>query len=597
LSSRRARPAGLLGLYVVFWRYAEGMRGRAVLATVLLLGAQTTRLAIPWLAAQALNAIQLSGPANLHRALMLILALVGTTVVAWCLHGPGRVAERQVSVAVRRNLADRLYNRIVNLPQTWHEANHSGETLQRLQKTSGALFDFAQHQFIYVQSFVSLTGPLVALTLLAPAFGALAAGCYLLSALIILYFDAKLMKLALEENEAERRYAAVLGDFLSNVSTLISLRLQAATRKMVGERLARAFAPMEKAMSLNEAKWCTVDLMTVVLCWGLVALYAWRAAGASAPLLIGNVFMVYQYAGQAGSVLGSLAAHYQQLARIQANFRSADPIWDTPRRRISGGDLPERWSEIEIRNMRFTYPGAPTGSSHAPGLHDVALTLRRRERIALVGPSGGGKSTLMRVLSGLYEADHLQLAIDGMARIDLRSLERITTLIQQNAVVFQATVRDNVTCGAWCDHGVLDDALRIAGFDSVLSSLPQGLETPVSEDGGNLSGGQRQRLSLARGIVAARGSSLVFFDEPTSSLDALTEAKVFDELDRAFPDACVVASVHRLSLLSRFDRVVLMAHGRVIDTGTPQELLERQPLFADLWAGAQVGADTGVLAA
>jgi len=593
-SVRRAQPRGMLGLYVVFWRYAEGMRGRVVLATALLLLAQVARLGTPWLAAQALNAIQLSGTEHLHRAYLLILAIIGTTVLAWLLHGPGRVLERQIGVAVRRNVADRLYARVVHLPQTWHETNHSGETLHRLQKTSHALFDFAQHQFIYLQSFVNLAGPLIALCLVSALLGTVAASCYAVTALIILHFDVKLMKLALEENAAERRYSAVLSDFLGNVSTLISLRLQSATRKLVGERLAQVFAPMGHSMILNEAKWCTVDLMTIALCWGLVALYAWRNGHAGGTLLIGNVFMVYQYAGQAGSVMGSLAAHYQQLTKIQADFRSADPIWNTPRRRVSGGDLPAAWREIDIRGLHFAYPNSQDGA----GLRSVALSLRRRERIALVGPSGGGKSTLMRVLSGLYEADGLQLAIDGTARLGARSLERIATLIPQNATVFHASVRDNITCGSSCDEGVVQQALRIARLDAFVDSLPLGLDTLISEDGANLSGGQRQRLSLARGIVAARGSSLVFLDEPTSSLDVMTEAKVFDELESAFPDACVVASVHRLSLLNRFDRVLLVAQGEVVDHGTPGELLSRQPLFAEMWRGtATPGGDALAAAA
>jgi ABC-type multidrug transport system fused ATPase/permease subunit len=587
-AAEKARSAGIGALYAALWRFAAGARLQALAAAGLLLAAQLVRLLSPWLAAQALNSLQAagshaSGPGlgpGLGHTLLLILAIVLNTALAWGLHVPGRILERSVGIRVRGALADRLYFRAVNLPLAWHEQHHSGQTLHRLQKTSGALFDFAQNQYVYIQSSVNLAGPIGALFLISAPLGAIALVSIGLSALVVLFFDAALGRLARAENAAERHYAARLGDFLGSVSTLISLRLQQATRRLAGERLAAVFAPLSRAITLNEAKWCTVDLLTVLVSWALVALYAWQAHQADRALLIGNVFMVYQYAVQAGAVMGSVAAHYQQYARILADFSSADPIWQAPRRRHAGPRLPAAWREIRLENVSLRYPGSAEG-----GIADVALVLRRGARIALVGPSGSGKSTLMRVLSGLYPADRMQLTVDGRAYLRARSLESLSTLIPQSAVVFQGSVRENLTCGAACPQAAVDTALRVSQFDAVLADLKQGLETSIAEDGLNLSGGQRQRLSLARGILAARDSSIICLDEPTSSLDALTEAQVFDALEAAFPDACLVAAVHRMSLLDRFDRVVLLAGGRIVDTGTAAELRARQPLFEALWQG------------
>jgi ABC-type multidrug transport system fused ATPase/permease subunit len=120
--------------------------------------------------------------------------------------------------------------------------------------------------------------------------------------------------------------------------------------------------------------------------------------------------------------------------------------------------------------------------------------------------------------------------------------------------------------------------------------LPDGLATPISERGFNLSGGQRQRLALARGVLAAKaggGSSIVLLDEPTSALDPVTEARIHRRMDAEFPRATIVASVHRMSLLAHFDRVVLMVAGRVVDSGSVADLLERQPHFRQLYQGAR----------
>jgi ABC-type multidrug transport system fused ATPase/permease subunit len=167
--------------------------------------------------------------------------------------------------------------------------------------------------------------------------------------------------------------------------------------------------------------------------------------------------------------------------------------------------------------------------------------------------------------------------------VGLKNLGALATLIPQEAEVFEATVRDNITFGVQYSDKALAEAIRISSFDAVLDTLPQGLDTMITEKGLNLSGGQKQRMALARGILAAQSSSLLLLDEPTSSLDPATEARVFGEFRDAVADACVISSVHRFNLLSRFDRVVLMDEGRVLDSGSVEELLARQPLFRDLW--------------
>jgi len=238
---------------------------------------------------------------------------------------------------------------------------------------------------------------------------------------------------------------------------------------------------------------------------------------------------------------------------------------------------------------------APTATTATPGhlaaaggasLSGVTLELRRGERLALVGPSGSGKSTLLRVLAGLYDADAGHVTVDGVPQLGLRHLGAVATLIPQEAEIFEASVRENIAFDRPVDPVRLARALHASAFDAVLAGLPAGLDTPMSERGFNLSGGQRQRLALARGVLAADGSSLLLLDEPTSALDALTERLVHERLDAAFADACIVAAVHRLGVLAHFDRVAFMQAGRIVDVGTVADVRARQPLFAQMLRGA-----------
>jgi ABC-type multidrug transport system fused ATPase/permease subunit len=570
-------------LYRALWRFAAGKRHLLFISTTLLTLAEVTRLAIPWLAGQAINAIQREGAEGLPRAGMLMAAVFGVSVAAWCLHGPGRFVERSVAVRVRETLSDTLFRRLVALPLAWHEAHHSGETLHRVDRTTQALTGFAQNQFVYLQNVVSLVGPVVALALLSWQTGLAAATGYALIGLVILRFDAAMMRLADAENRGERRYSAALVDFLGNVGTVLALRLQQAAAKLLGERLVAVFGPLKRSIVVNESKWASVDLANVALWCSLVALYAWLAQRGDGTLLLGNVFMVFQYAQQAGGVVVSIAANYQQFARYQVDYASAAPIWDAAAPSPRAGAI-DRWSAIEVRDLAFTH-ARRRGSG--PSLAVARLALRRGERIALVGPSGAGKSTLMRALAGLYVPDRARIAVDGAERGDLADLAGIATLVPQDAEVFEGTLRENLAFGAPVEDAALAQALAIAGLGPLVATLPAGLDTPIAERGANFSGGQKQRIALARGLLAARASSLVLLDEPTASLDPVAEAEVYAALDRERPDACIVSSIHRLHLLPRFDRVVLMADGAIADEGPLDALLARSALMRALWQEAR----------
>lgn len=580
-SQASAAAVPLAALYRALWRHADGARRSLAAAVGLLVSSQLVKLAIPWIAAQAINAIQIANPGAAWEALWWVAAIIGVSVLSWALHGPGRILERGVGVRVRGSVADALIDRLLKAPLRWHQERHSGDVQQRVGQATHALFDFAQNQFIYLQNAVNIAGPLAALWLASHLAGGIAVVGYLLTGAVIIGFDAVLMRLAARENEAERRYATSVIDVLGNVGTVLALRLQSAARRLHGERLARVFEPLRRSIVLTEAKWCAVDLLIVAMTWGLVVVYAWQTRAAGEILLVGSLFMVYQYAQQAGSVIGSLAAHYQNFTRTKVNFASAEPIWSAPQRSESGPQIDPQWQTIGVRALDHAFQ---LENGRSVGIHGVCFDLARGERVAVVGASGSGKSTLLRVLAGLYEAQHGHFTVDGVPQLGLRHFGGIATLVPQEADVFEASVRDNITFGEERAPRALDDALHVSGLDEVIAGLPLGLDTPLSERGFNLSGGQRQRIALARAAYAARraDSSLLLLDEPTSALDPVTEGRVLRRLDQVFERSTVIAAVHRLNLLAHFDRVLLMQGGRVIDSGSVADLLERQPSFRAL---------------
>lgn len=593
-TARLPHPTGA-GLYRSLWEFSAGARTALLGGAAFLVASQLLRLSMPWLAGQAINALQVAGPQFVARAGGWVCALLAVCAVAWALHGPGRVLERAVGVHVRRRVSEALFDRLANAPLKWHDRHAASDLQQRMGQSSAALDQFAQNQYVVLQGVITLVGAMAALVAFSLGTGLLAIAAYALLVFVGLRFDRSMTRLARDENDAERRFSSGVLEFVGNIVTVTALRLQPAARRLLASRLEAVFVPLKRNIRLNEAKWCVVDLLTITLTWGIVAAYVWQTLGqtrgAGTTVLIGGVFMVYKYADQAGAVVSSAASHLQNFARFRVDFASADVLWEAPARPDPGPALCDDWKEIGIHQLEYrhdngAHDAAPASQPVAGnGIRHVGLRLTRGERIALVGPSGAGKSTLMRVLAGLYEPSHGHLTVDGISHLGLKPLASVTTFIPQDSDVFEMTVAENLAMDASPNPDALRAALRASAFDDVVATLPAGLSTVIAERGANLSGGQRQRLCLARGLLAAADSSLILLDEPTSALDALTEARVYRELRAGFPTACVVASVHRMSLLEHFDRVVLMEDGRVLDTGTVDELRTRQPLFASMLLG------------
>jgi ATP-binding cassette, subfamily B, bacterial len=603
---------GVLYLYRELWRQSHGQRGMLLASMTLLIGAQIVLLSVPYLAGRAINALQTHGAAGLHDAGAWLALVVAATAGSWLLHGPGRILERNVALTVRRRIASALTERLLQLPLSWHEGNHSAATAHRVQQSSHALSAFAQSQFIYLNSAVRLIGPIVALWLLQPWVGGAAIVGFCVICVSVIGFDRAMIRLARIENDAERRYAATMVDSLSNATTLFALRQARAVIALLQRRLDAIFEPMRRSILLNEVKWCTVDISSRALSCLLVGLFAWLAVGGSAAtagagvLMLGSVYMVWEYALQAGGVISAVASHFQTFARQQADYSSSDLIREAPVMTSSPGSAVagQPWRRCEIRELTFRHPGA---RDDGPTLDHVSLSLQRGKRYALIGGSGSGKSTLLRVLCGLYEAERIVIdQSDGPAIVSsieaARFLRATTTLIPQDAEVFEGTLAENLgLCESLAGPPAATDyarALDIARVSDFLDTSADGLEAKVAERGANWSGGQRARVALARGVLAAQGSSLLLLDEPTASLDPRTESHVYDNLFHQFADACVVSSIHRLNLLDRFDEVIVMHRGRVVAQGPAAALAATSPDFRQLLAAhhKEATADDGVAA-
>ncbi len=594
----RARSAGLARLYRDLWHFAGASRKWIFAAFALLLTSQLLKLSIPYLTGRAINALQQHGLDGVREAGWIVLIIFSVTVLSWLLHGPGRVLERNVALEARQRQSAALIEHALTLPLAWHTSHHSGETSHRIRQSSGALYDFAQSQFIYLQNAVKLIGPIIALWLIMPQVGIIAVIGYSLIALIIARFDKRMVKLAHAENASERRYAAAVLDSFGNVFSVYALRMIRGIRELIERRLLAIYEPLRKSIVLNEWKWCSVDISSVALSSALVALYVYLIAkGAHVPVQIsadakpelplGNLFMVYQYAAEAGGVITAIAAHFATFARQQADYASGDDIWNEAPSHLATqvASSQTHWQTLRINQLTFRH-----SIDAKPTLQNIDITLQRGKRYALIGGSGSGKSTLLRILSGLYSAQTIELSLDDKtiaspldAALHLRTT---ATLIPQESEIFEGTLLENLQLPDTA-HALPPETLWKLLATARADSFVDSLDVHVAEHGANWSGGQRQRVALARGVIAAQHCSLLLLDEPTASLDPETERAVYANLFTAFADSCVVSSIHRLNLLDRFDEVLLLDQGILRAAGSVDYLREHSPEFRALLAAQQ----------
>jgi ABC-type multidrug transport system fused ATPase/permease subunit len=595
--ARVPRPGAISQLYGDLWQLIRGQRRVFVGAVVLLIAAQVVLLAVPYISGRALNALQLHGRAGMRDAGLWLSMVLLVACASWLVHGPGRILERRVALLIRQRMSALLVERLFALPLSWHESRHSGATAHRVQQSTRALSDFAESQYIYLQSAVSLLGPLVALFCVDARIGLASLAGFAVIVSSVLGFDRAMLRLANLENEAERNYAATLVDTLGNSASVYALRQSRGVAARIERRLLSVFSPLRKSIVLNELKWCTVDLATRVLNCCLVALFVWlvtrdgpERGDAVKPLLLGSVFMVWEYALQASAVVASVAAHFQTFARQHADYASANTIRDEFPAVLPPIVPPGviDWRRLVVRDLTFKHPAS---RSPGPALERLAFSLQRGKRYALIGASGSGKSTLLRVLAGLYPAERIGLTLDeGPIRVSPMEAGQIlrscATLIPQDAEVYEGTLGENLglceSVSGPPDARSYAGALEAACATDFVEPTLIGLESSVAERAANWSGGQRSRVALARGILAASGSALVLLDEPTASLDPATEARVYTNLFGLFAEACMVSSVHRLSLLGRFDEVLVMQEGRLVAQGAPEELASSCPEFQRL---------------
>lgn len=536
----------------------------------------------PYAFGKAVDLLQNFKPDSLSHLIFWLGLGVVLVPLFWLFHGPARVVERKVALKIQQAFRIDLYDKLTHLPLKWHQDHHSGNVITRINRAATALHRFAEDQFIYIETIMKFFVSIAFLLWISLPVGLLCLFSCLLAATMVILFDRKLIPLYEVENEIDNRNGAVFFDYVSNMTTVLTLRLGELTRSNLFQRLISIWPFFRKEAVLNEMKWFAMGMMLSSLQSLILIGYIVYTLKSTSAILIGTVVMIFRYQWDLSEVFYNLSNHYSELVRMDTDVKGLKAMQADIKKYAhlpEGEAVAKQWHTLFIQNLSFHH----TGHGERGQIHAINFQLKRGEKIALIGSSGAGKSTLLNLLSGLYIPETVQLTIDNITFNSLEPIRAITTLIPQEPEIFENTIAFNITMDLEAGEEELDAMVALAGFANVLATLPSGLATDIREKGLNLSVGQKQRLALARGLFAARFSSLMLMDEPTSSVDLATEKKILSGILKNFPSTTMIVSLHRLHLLPKFDRVIMLDHGKLIVDGPTEVLLNEAGPVRDLW--------------
>jgi ABC-type bacteriocin/lantibiotic exporter with double-glycine peptidase domain len=479
----------------------------------------------------------------------------------------------------------------MNMPMDWHVDHHSGDTIDKVNKGTEALYAFSEESYQIIYAVIRLLGSYAVLVYFSPPSAFIVFFMVMLTVWITMKFDKILVSEYVELNHSENKISESVFDAISNISTVIILRVEKLVFTAIDHKIQKPYNLFKHNSLLNEMKWFLTNMCCAIMFALVLGVYFWTNVDTKVSAMLASVYLLISYLSKISEVFHTFTGMYGVVLKRSASVRNAEELArDFRGECFVSHVLPASWQTLDVSGLSFSYDGDEAADLH---LDNVSLRIARGEKIALIGETGSGKTTLLKVARGLYSARSLRLCVDGVhVRDGWGGIAGDIALVPQNPELFATTIGDNITLGAEYPAGVVRFYTDMACFTSVADKLPHGLETSVREKGVNLSGGQQQRLALARGLLASHDKGIILLDEPTSSLDAGTEMSVYQNIFEGCAGKTIISTIHRLHLLPLFDRIYLFENGKVVASGTLCELLKSSEAFQALWQKSIATEDT-----
>jgi ATP-binding cassette subfamily B protein len=580
-TANRPKGRSIRNLRMV-WSFALKYPGHIAIAGLALLVAAAATSGVPYAFKLIIDKGFAHGAGttrDIARWFEYLLLLVGVLAVATAVRyyfvswlGERTVAD--IRVAVHRNL--------LRLSPGFFEENRPAEITSRLTVDTTII-----EQVVGTTVSVALRNAIlgiacvVILFALAPKLALSILGGAILVVLPLAVLGRQVRVISTRSQDRIADVGTVTSEVLGAMKIVQAFNQQRREAARFTEAVARVFATAKRRILVR----AIMTAIAIFIIFSAITLIIWEGAieVAAGRMTGGTIAAFVLYGGLLAGAFGNLTEVYGDLLRAAgaserlSELLHAEPEIDAPAEPVALPQPPQ--GALAFEHVTFHYPTRPETSA----LNGFSLNVRPRERLALVGPSGAGKTTIFQLAERFYDPQSGRVLLDGvdLKDADPADVRQRIAIVPQETVIFAASARDNLRYGNWeASEDELWQAARDANAEDFLRALPQGLDTFMGEGGARLSGGQRQRIAIARALL--RDAPLLLLDEATSALDAESERLVQDALDRLMADRTTIVIAHRLATVRAADRIVVMDNGRIVEEGTHASLNARGGLYARL---------------
>lgn len=580
-SSPEALPARNLGPLRMIWRKAGAYPRQVIVALLALLTTSSATIAIPMRFRVIVD--QAFGPGarldDVARAFEIMLGIVvilglATAVRFYSVSWLGERVVADVREAVQRNL--------LRLPPSFFEANSPREISSRMTSDT-ALIEMVVGTTVSIalRNLITGIGGTAYLFYLAPRLTLELLIAIPLIIAPIVWFGRRLSSASRTSQDRIADVGALVTEVLGAMRVVQSFNQEQREADRFTGAVEDIFAAARRRIMIRSVMTAAV----MVLIFGAITLLLWQGAiGVATGQISGGTIAAFVVTGGlVAGAFGALTEVYGDLLRGAGaasrlnELLNEQPAIAAPERPIALPQPPR--GQLAFEKVGFRYPARPD----QPAISEFSLSIEPGETVAIVGPSGAGKSTVFQLAQRFYDPQVGTIKLDGvpLTSADPGEVRRRIALVPQEGVLFAGSARDNLRYGNWdASDAAIWEAARAANAEAFLRELPEGLDTPVGENGARLSGGQRQRIAIARALL--RDAPILLLDEATSALDAESERLVQDALDRLMSSRTTLVIAHRLATVRQADRIVVMDGGRIVEQGTHDALTAQGGLYARL---------------
>ena len=570
------------------WPLLRPYRGRMALAFVLLCLGSGTILLVPLAfrdlidfgfgqrantAGGLLGTLSLNG----HFALLFGLASLWALAVSARFYTLSWVGER-----VTADLRSAVYERMLGQSPQFFETLQTGEVLSRLTGDTTLVQTVVGSSIsMGLRSLFQFIGAMIMLAVTSLYLFSLNFGLMALLALPIFIIGRKVRKLSRESQDRIADASALAGEILNAIPTVQAYAQEQYEARRFAYRAEVSFATAIRRSRVRAA----LTALIIVAVMGTIIFVLWVGANEvrAGSMTGGQLASFVLYAVLVAGGVGTMAEVWGDVMRAAgATERLLELLHSQPTIAESSARQPlplPNQAAIRFEQVYFHYPAR----TETVALDGITMDIAPGESVALVGPSGAGKTTLFQLLLRFYDVSDGVIRLNGqdIRQLSLHDLRDKIAIVPQDPVIFSANALENIRYGrpAASDSEVMV-AAKAALVDEFIAALPQGYQTFLGERGTRLSGGQRQRIAIARAIL--KNAPLLLLDEATSALDAESEILVQKGLNAAMKGRTTLVIAHRLATVRKVDRIVVMDHGRIVETGTPEDLRKQSGLYARL---------------